>query len=247
MPDAWDFAPSSPSPSAGTRAQGPLSILVSLFLLLLVFFVLLVSVSRVEAAKLAAVATSLDRALANLPSRLGLTAHLGLPVVSETQDADRTAPESVTHDIGALITGFTNRSDGPAGTAEAAPHAPLADFAAPVAVWFDGSADTPSRSGHALAVQLAVLLQRRPDPTHFYHLRMTYAVPDGDAPSSADARHQAINRISSLAAALFGAGCPPETISVAVAPIASPAARLLFRLTLDGADSQTADGETRGG
>jgi Membrane MotB of proton-channel complex MotA/MotB len=199
--------------AASGRPLGAISTLVSLFLLLLVFFIVLFSISQVHQPRLDAVMTSIDDAFGRLPSGLGL---LTRPIPS---DADAT-PEGWVRAVGALVTGFAPLSESP----HLAPGGTLLEIdLAPEQIF---QTDTGQLQPDAAAIldRLAVLLQRRLPGRH-YRLILRAVVPHGatDANLAAD-------RIAGFAAALFAKGCPADALAIGIEPGSSAALRFDFVL-----------------
>src|ERR1700690_1515873 len=87
------------STAAAGRPLGAVSTLISLFLLLLVFFIVLFSVARLHQQRVDQVVGSIDQAFGGLPSKLGLIRH-------PAPDALESTPEGFALAISTLITGF---------------------------------------------------------------------------------------------------------------------------------------------
>jgi hypothetical protein len=199
--------------AASGRPLGSISTLVSLFLLLLVFFIVLFSISQVHQPRLDAVMTSLDDAFGRLPSGLGL---LTRPIPG---DADAT-PEGFVRAVGALVTGFTPLSESP----HPAPGGTLLEIdLAPEQIFQAGTGQLQPEAT-AILDRLAVLLQRRLPGRH-YRLILRAVVP----PAATEV-NLAADRVAGFAAALFAKGCPAEALAIGIEPGAGAALRFDFVL-----------------
>jgi hypothetical protein len=198
--------------SAASRPLGAISTLVSLFLLLLVFFIVLFSIAQVHRRRVDEVVSSIDRAFGGLPSRVGI---LPPPVVPPAGDD---AAASFVRDASLLLTGFP-----PAEDSEAAPAGgDLLEIAIPAERLFQPDSAQLSRFAAGLAAPLAVLLQRRSSPLAHYRLTVRTAAPDKAAGGLAIAREAA------FAAALFSAGCPQDRLAIGVDAAAGAGFRFDF-------------------
>ena len=198
------------STAAAGRPLGAISTLVSLFLLLLVFFIVLFSISQVHQQRLDAVLTSLDDAFGRLPSGLGLITR---PAPS---DEDAT-PEGFVRAVGTLVAGFTPLTE----SGHLAPDGSLLEIALAPDQIFKGNGTTLQPQAAAILDRLAVLLQRRLPGQHY---RLTFrAVTPADTGLAGE-------RLAGFAAALFAKGCPPEALAIGVAPGRTEALRLDFSL-----------------
>jgi len=191
----------NPTAAAG-RPLGAISTLVSLFLLLLVFFIVLFSVAQVHRQRVDQVMSSIDLAFGGLPSRLGL-----IPTVSPVADA--TSPEGFVRAVSVLITGF-------APLEAAGRHAPggalLEIELPPGRLFLSGSSDLSSEA-QGLIAPLAVLLQRRPNAQQFYRLTFRTILPPS---ASAAERSLAVERAGKFATILYAAGSPGDRLAVGV-------------------------------
>ncbi|MEA2756588.1 MAG: hypothetical protein QOJ54_2877 [Aliidongia sp.] len=194
------------------RKLGPISTLVSLFLLLLVFFIVLLSISQVHRQRLDEVIISIDDAFGRLPSGLGL---LTRPIPS---DNDAT-PEGFARAVGALVTGFTPLVENPH---PAAGDAFLEIDLAPEQVFRPGDS-TLQPAAAAILDRLAVLLQHRVAGQH-YRLTIREGTP-GDRDTA-----MAGERVAAFAAALFAKGCPADALAIGIEPGAGAILRFEFAL-----------------
>ncbi|MGB8840106.1 MAG: flagellar motor protein MotB [Aliidongia sp.] len=201
----------TPTNAAG-RKLGAISTLVSLFLLLLVFFIVLLSISQVHRQRLDAVIVSLDDAFGRLPSGLGL---LTRPIPS---DNDAT-PEGFARAVGALITDFTPLTETPRRVSG---DVFLEIDLAPEQVFRTGDS-TLQPEAIAILDRLAVLLQRHVAGQH-YRLTVRETVPSGFDQTLAG------ERVAGLAAALFAKGCPADALAIATESGPGAALRLDFAL-----------------
>ncbi len=190
-----------PTAAAG-RPLGAISTLVSLFLLLLVFFIVLFSVAQVHRQRVDQVMTSIDLAFGGLPSRLGL-------MPSKTPVADAASPEGFVRAVSVLITGF-------APLEAAGRHAPggalLEIELPPDRLFLAGSSDL-SPDAQGMVAPLAVLLQRRPNPQQFYRLTLRMMLPPT---ASAAEQSLAVDRAGKFATILYAAGSPGDRLAVGV-------------------------------
>jgi hypothetical protein len=204
---------------ASGRPLGAISTLVSLFLLLLVFFIVLFSIAQIRQQRLDAVITSIDDAFGRLPSSLGmLTRPVERPV-----DA---GPEGFARAAAALV--------GELGALAAADHPTLPGILleidlAPAQLF---QADSPRLQPSATAIldRLVLLLQRREQDRRY---RLT--IRAGAAPGAAGA---ASARLAALAAALFARGCPADALAIGLLPDPDIAFRLDFALIGDRAEAE---------
>lgn len=205
--------------AAAGRPLGAISTLVSLFLLLLVFFVMLFSIAQVHAQRVQAVVSSIDLAFGGLPSRLGL-----LPPAPEPEGEALNSPEGFARAVSALIKGMA-----PLEASQArAPLGSLLEIDLPPEQMFrkDGAALTPG--AEAMVPRLALLLQHRPSRQQHYRLAFRLVVPDL-APGSPDAA-LALARAGTFAAALYAAGGPAEGLAIGLEHGEAAAIRLDFAL-----------------
>jgi hypothetical protein len=212
--DFLDLA--APRPSG--RALGTMSTLVSLFLLLLVFFIVLFSISQVRQQRVDEIVTSIDRAFGGVPSRLGL---LPKPV----PPADEAAAESFVRDATQLLTGFP-----PTEVPAAAGSTLLSVALAPERLFAGAGADL-TLEGKRLIPPLAVLMQRHHGARLHYRLTIRASMPAAD-PAAASARE----RLAALAAALFAAGCPADRLAIGTDPGAGDRVRFDFATIGTGED-----------
>jgi hypothetical protein len=201
------------STAAAGRPLGAISTLVSLFLLLLVFFIVLVSISRVHQERLDAVMVSVDDAFGRLPSGLGL---LTRPIPS---DADAT-PEGFARSVGTLVTGFSPLAE----SNHLAPGGTLLEIDLAPEQVFQPNTDHLQPEVTAILDRLAVLLQHRLPGQH-YRLTLGAVVPAGESASGLVS-----DRVAGFAAALFAKGCPADALAIGIEPGATAAVRLDFAL-----------------
>ncbi|MEI9983004.1 MAG: flagellar motor protein MotB [Aliidongia sp.] len=187
---------------------------MSLFLLLLVFFIVLFSISQVRQQRLDAVLTSIDDAFGRLPSGLGLITR---PAPS---DADPT-PEGFARAIGTLVSGFSPLAE----SGHLAPGGTLLEVDLAPQQLFQGATDHLQPAASAILDRLAVLLQRRLGNQH-YRLTLHAVVPPDGADTTLPSE-----RIAGFAAALFAKGCPPDALAIGLEPGPVAALRLDFALT----------------
>jgi hypothetical protein len=200
--------------AASGRPLGAISTLVSLFLLLLVFFIVLFSISQVHQPRLDAVLTGIDDAFGRLPSGLGL---LTRPIPG---DADAT-PEGFVRAVGGLVAGFTPLNESP----HPAPGGTLLEIDLAPEQIFQAGTGRLQPDAAAILGRLAVLLQRRLPGGPHYRLTLREILPQGasDVNSAAD-------RIAGFAAALFAKGCPADALAIGIEPGAAAAVRFEFAL-----------------
>lgn len=201
------------STAAAGRPLGAISTLVSLFLLLLVFFILLFSIGQVHQQRLDAVVISIDDAFGGLPSGLGL---LTRPAPS---GADAT-PEGFVRAVGMLITGFSPLAE----SGRLAPGGTLLEIDLAPEQMFEPGTDHLQPQAAAILDRLAVLLQRRLPGQH-YRLTLRAVLP----PAGADT-DLAGARIAGFAAALFAKGCPADALAIGIEPGKTAALRMDFAL-----------------
>lgn len=199
--------------AAAGRPLGAISTLVSLFLLLLVFFIVLFSISQVHRQRLDAVIISVDDAFGRLPSGLGLFTR---PIPS---DADPT-PEGFARAVGALVTGFSPLAE----SNHLAPGGTLLEIDLAPEQFFKTKSDQLQPEAAAILDRLAVLLQRRLPGQH-YRLTLRAVVPGSDTDTAL-----ASERIAGFAAALFAKGCPADALAIGIERGATAALRLDFAL-----------------
>jgi hypothetical protein len=196
--------------NAAGRPLGAISTLVSLFLLLLVFFIVLFSIAQVHRQRIEEVVTSIDRAFGGLPSRLGL-----LPAAA---GADRDTARSFVEDATLLLTGFQAKEINQAAASGGA--LLLVDLAAGQLFQPDSAELTPAAL--RLVPPLAVLLQRPRTPPLPIRLTVLGVAPTDPAPSLA------VARIARLAAALYEAGCPTDRLAIGFDPVLGDRVRFQF-------------------
>jgi hypothetical protein len=192
-------------PSAG-RQPGAISTLVSLFLLLLVFFIVLFSIADVHRPRMTEVLSSIDRAFGGIPSELGL---LPPPV----PEADPASPAQFMADATLLLTGFP-----PAQSVAAAGGGLLTVSLPKSRLFLRIKPPVLSATARRLVPPLAVLLQRQQGAR--LHYRLDLRMADGDAALV----------LASLAAALFDAGCPADRLSIGIDEAAGDGIRFSFAM-----------------
>jgi hypothetical protein len=200
------------STAAAGRPLGAISTLVSLFLLLLVFFIVLFSISQVHQQRLDAVLTSIDDAFGRLPSGLGLITR---PAPS---DEDAT-PEGFVRAVGTLVSGFLPLAE----SGHLAPGGTLLEIDLAPLQFFQSDSDKLQPQAAAILDRLAVLLQRRLPGQH-YRLIFRAVTPVGADTGLAG------ERLAGFAAALFAKGCPPDALAIGLEPGPVAALRLDFAL-----------------
>jgi len=200
------------STAAAGRPLGAISTLVSLFLLLLVFFIVLFSISQVHQQRLDALLTSIDYAFGRLPSGLGLITR---PAPSD----DDATPEGFVRAIGMLVSGLSPLAE----SGHPAPGGTLLEIDLAPQQIFQGDGDTLRPAAAAILDRLAVLLQRRLAGRP-YHLTLRAVTPTGTDNGLAGAR------LAGFAAALFAKGCPPDALAIGLEPGRQEALRLDFSL-----------------
>jgi hypothetical protein len=218
--DGADYTgPNYDGGAASGRPLGTISTLVSLFLLLLVFFIVLFSISRVHQERLDAVLTSIDDAFGRLPSTIGL-------ITRPPPDDAEATPEGFVREVGTLVTGFTTLSE----SAHAAPGGVLLEIdLAPQQIFKPGTGDLQPPAA-AILDRLALLLQHRQGDRH-YRLTLRAIVRDGVPDGSTDAG-LAADRIAGFAASLFARGCPADALAIGTET--GPQAALRFDFALVG-------------
>jgi len=189
---------------------------VSLFLLLFVFFIVLVSISAVQRPRARAVIDSVDAAFGHLPSALGLI---------EPPEAPR--PETVSvegfaRDVTGLLTGFAPL----ARSNLAAPSGSFLEISLPEDSVFEPGSATPRTEVLPTLDRLSLMLQHRaPGPG----IRMTWrAMVPGDAPPGGAAERLAGLRAATVAARLYAEGCPGDSLAISVDRGGGPTIRLDF-------------------
>ncbi|HVJ51083.1 MAG TPA: hypothetical protein VM689_01385 [Aliidongia sp.] len=198
--------------AAAGRPLGAVSTLISLFLLLLVFFIVLFSVAQIHREKANQVLVSVDQAFGGIPSKIGLIAH-------PAPDALEATPEGFARAISALVTGFASLE----ASGRPAPNDSLFEIDLPPPQLFDGATVKLVPAAAGSLDRLAVLLQQRRRGQH-YRLTLRAVVPAGaDQALAAD-------RVASIAASLFAKGCPADALTIGVETGPEPLMRLDFAL-----------------
>ena len=187
---------------------------VSLFLLLFVFFIVLVSISEVQRPRARAVIDSVDAAFGHLPSSLGLI-EPPAPPPPETSGV-----EGFARDVTGLLTGFAPL----ARTDLAAPGDSFLEISLPETAVFDPGSAAPKTEVVPTLDRLALMLQHRAAG-----IRLTWRILlPTDAPVAGPAERLAIQRAAAIAARLYAQGCPSDALSVAVERAAGSSQRLDF-------------------
>jgi hypothetical protein len=180
------------------RPLGSVSTLISLFLLLLVFFIVLFSVARVHERRTDQVIGSIDQAFGGIPSKLGLVRH-------PAPDAIEASPEGFALAVSTLITGFASLEE----NGRSAPIGSLFEIDLPPDQLFDASSANLLPVAAGSLDRLAVLLQQRHRGV-FYRMTLRAITPPGGDPAlSAD-------RVAGVAAILFAKGCPADALAIGV-------------------------------
>ena len=189
----------------------PVQAFLSLWLVLLAFFIVLASVSQPEAGRAVKAIASIR---ASFPSDLPL----GSPTDEATNlfvEAERTLPERV---------GRLGETDLPVAPLRRDPSTGQITTDMALDVLFDGTG--VSRQGDALLRRMAALLAVPPEGTL---LVVTALVADGDAAS--------VDRAARIARALIDHGAPAAAITVGTERATTKAARFVFGLRPVGAAS----------
>ena len=205
------LVPAQPAPGGVAVAT-----YVSLFLLLFVFFIVLVSISEVQRPRARAVLDSIDATFGHLPSTLGLIEPPSVPR-PETGDV-----EGFARDVSGLLTGFAPL----ARTGEAAPSDSFLEIALPEASVFEPGSATPKTEVLPTLDRLALLMQKR---AAGQGVRMTWRIMlPADAPEGGAAERLAGQRAATVVARLYAEGCPGDALAVAVERGGGPSLRLDF-------------------
>jgi len=213
--DEDGLIPAQPTPGAASVAT-----YVSLFLLLFVFFIVLVSIAQVQRPRARAVIDSIDAAFGHVPSALGL---LEPTPATRPETGDI---EGFARDVSGLLTGFAPL----ARTGEAAPSDSFLEIALPEGSVFEPGSATPKPEALPTLDRLALLMQKR---TGAAAVRLTWRVMlPSDTPDDGPARRLAGQRAAAILARLYAEGCPGEVLAIALDRGAGPMFRLDFA-TLD--------------
>ncbi len=189
---------------ASGRPLGAISTLVSLFLLLLVFFIVLFSVASVQKSRAHDVLASLDRAFGHLPASLGLIAPDD-PAPLEDQSV-KVFIDTVSQVLtGALPVGLTDDFTARGGT--------LLVVSLPPDGLFEAGGAKIIAARRAELDRLAVLLQRRATEAGRFHLTVKAILPVKSVPGDA-VEGLMINRLGAFADYLYRRGCPPDGVSI---------------------------------
>jgi Membrane MotB of proton-channel complex MotA/MotB len=201
---------------ARTATVNTFATYISLFLLLLVFFVVLFSIASVHRQRVAEVTDSIDVAFGRLPS------HFGLLPPPDPISADLRSPEAFSQAVSALVSGFAPLTL--ADPAAAAGNLLEIDLP-PERVFRAGSAELLG-SAAPLLDRLALLLGRRP-PGGVYRLTWRSLLGPSSSDSGAgDSLAEA--RAAGFAAALLARGCPPDGVALSMERGPGPGVRLEF-------------------
>ena len=189
---------------------------VSLFLLLFVFFIVLVSISEVQHPRARAVIDSVDAAFGHLPSALGIVAPPSPP------QPEAVGVEGFARDVTGLLTGFAPL----ARSNLAAPSDSFLEIALPEDSVFEPGSATPKGEVLPTLARLALMLQQRGTGPA---VRLTWrAMLPADAPQGGTAERLAGLRAATIAARLYAEGCPGDALSIAVERGSGPGLRLDF-------------------
>ena len=209
--DEDGLVPAQPAPGGVAVAT-----YVSLFLLLFVFFIVLVSISEVQRPRARAVLDAIDATFGHLPSTLGLIEPPSVPR-PETGDV-----EGFARDVSGLLTGFAPL----ARTGEAAPSDSFLEIALPEASVFEPGSATPKTEVLPTLDRLALLMQKR---AAGHGVRMTWRIMlPADAPEGGAAERLAGQRAATVVARLYAEGCPGDALAIAVERGGGPSLRLDF-------------------
>lgn len=191
-----------PETTGGAEAFLPVQAFLSLYLVLLAFFIVLASVSQPEAGRAVKAIASVR---ASFPSDLPL----GSPSGEATNlfvEAERALPDRVGRLVEADLPVQPPRRDPSTGQIAAE---------TPIEALFEGA--SLSRAGQAFLRRTATFLAAPPEGTR---LVVTALVPDGDTLSA--------ERATRIAHALIDAGAPAEAITVGLERAQARAARFFF-------------------
>jgi hypothetical protein len=194
---------------------------VSLFLLLFVFFIVLVSISEVQRPRARAVIDSVDAAFGHLPSTLGLIEPPSPP------PPEAVGVEGFARDVTGLLTGFAPL----AKTDLAAPSDSFLEISLPEDAVFEPGSAALKTEVLPTVDRLALMLQHRAAGNR---IRVTWRnMLPVDAPQGGPAEHLATLRAATIAARLYAQGCPSDALAIAVERGSGPSQRLDFA-TIDG-------------
>ncbi len=191
-----------PETTGGAEAFLPVQAFLSLYLVLLAFFIVLASVSQPEAGRAVKAIASVR---ASFPSDLPL----GSPTGEATNlfvEAERALPDRVGRLVEADLPIQPPRRD--PSTGEIATEAPVETL-------FEGAA--VSRAGQAFLRRVATFLAAPPEETR---LVVTALVPDGDTLSA--------ERAARVARTLIDQGAPADVVTVGIERNPAKAARFFF-------------------
>ena len=189
---------------------------VSLFLLLFVFFIVLVSISEVQRPRARAVIDSVDAAFGHLPSALGLIEPPSPP------RPEGMGVEGFARDVTGLLTGFAPL----ARTDLAAPSDSFLEISLPEDSVFEPGSAVPKTEVIPTLDRLSLMLQHRSGGSA---IRMTWrAMLPPDAPQGGPAERLAGLRAATVAARLYAEGCPGDALAIAVERGSGPTLRLAF-------------------
>ncbi|HEV2674082.1 MAG TPA: hypothetical protein VGV37_06030 [Aliidongia sp.] len=191
---------------------------VSLFLLLFVFFIVLVSISEVQRPRARVVLDSIDAAFGHLPSSLGM---IQPPTVPRPETGD---VEGFARDVSGLLTGFAPL----ARTSQVAPSDSFLEIVLPEQSVFEKGSATPRSEVLPTLDRLALMMQKR---TTGPGVRMTWRIMlPADAPDGGAAERLAGLRAATVVARLYAEGCPGDALAIAVDRGGGPALRLDFSI-----------------
>ncbi|MDB5359968.1 MAG: hypothetical protein JWO51_1265 [Rhodospirillales bacterium] len=189
---------------------------VSLFLLLFVFFIVLVSISEVQRPRARAVIDSVDAAFGHLPSALGLIEAPPAP------RPETVSVESFARDVTGLLTGFAPL----ARTTLAASSDSFLEISLPEDSVFEPGSATLKAEVLPTLDRLSLILQHHASGPA---IRMTWhAMLSTEAPQGGPAERLAGLRAATVAARLYVKGCPGGALAIAVERGSGPAFRLDF-------------------
>ena len=193
-----------PGSGGGAEAFLPVQAFLSLWLVLLAFFIVLASVSQPEAGRAVKAIASVR---ASFPSDLPMGSSTG-EATSLFVVAERTLPDRV----GRLV-----EADLPVAPPRRDPSTGQIATEMPLDVLFDGA--VMSRPGDALLRRMAAFLAAPPEGTF---LAVTVLIADGD--------NAAVDRAARIARALIDHGAPPAAVTVGTERATVKAARFVFGL-----------------
>lgn len=191
-----------PETTGGAEAFLPVQAFLSLYLVLLAFFIVLASVSQPEAARAVKAIASVR---ASFPSDLPLGSPSGLET-SLFVEADRALPDRVGRLVEADLAVAPPARDPSTGQIA---------IEVPAEAFFDGTG--LARAGHGFLRRTAAFLASPPEGTR---LVVTALVPDGDAASA--------ERAARIARTLVDEGAPEAAVTVGIERNAARIVRFYF-------------------